>query len=66
MTHPPWVVLHVPDDSTEVSVELRSQFLLNDAELDLELVRMTNHLTLAIFADPLRKPQWPGPPSVVW
>ena len=53
MTYPRWVVLHVPHDSTAVPVHVRSQFLLDEAELERELDRMTDHLTLAIFADPL-------------
>jgi N-formylglutamate deformylase len=52
MTYPPWVVLHVPHDSTTVPVDLRSQFLLDDAELRRELDRMTDHRTLALFSDP--------------
>lgn len=52
MTYPPWVVLHVPHDSTTVPAEVRSQFLLDDTELGRELDRMTDHRTLAIFADP--------------
>jgi N-formylglutamate deformylase len=52
LTWPPWVVLHVPHDSTAVPAGVRSQFVLDDAELVLELVRMTDHRTLEIFADP--------------
>ena len=52
MTYPPWVVLHVPHDSTTVPADLRSQFLLDDAELRRELDRMTDHRTLALFSDP--------------
>jgi N-formylglutamate amidohydrolase len=48
---PAWVVLHVPHDSTYVPTAVRPQFLLNDAELGRELVRMTDHRTLALFAD---------------
>ena len=33
MTYPPWVVLHVPHDSTAVPADVRPQFLLDDAEL---------------------------------
>jgi N-formylglutamate amidohydrolase len=53
MTYPPWVVLHVPHDSTVVPSDVRGQFLLDDDELRAELVRMTDHLTRSIFADPL-------------
>lgn len=52
MRYPPWVVLHVPHDSTLIPRELRTQFLLDDTELARELVRMTDHRTHAIFADP--------------
>jgi len=52
MTYPPWVVIHVPHDSTVVPADVRAQFLLDDAELGRELVRMTDHHTHAIFADP--------------
>ena len=52
MTYPPWTVLHVPHDSTAVPARVRAQLLLNEAELGHELVRMTDHRTLAIFADP--------------
>lgn len=52
MTYPPWVILHVPHDSAAVPPHVRSQFLLEDAELCRELTRMTDHRTLAIFSDP--------------
>ena len=52
-TYPSWVVLHVPHDSVEVPTEVRSQFLLGDAELAAELRRMTDHQTLALFACPV-------------
>ena len=31
---------------------MRSQFLLDDVQLTDELMRMTDHMTLALFADP--------------
>ena len=46
----PWVIFHVPHDSTLIPQELRSQFALTDAELAAELIKMTDHLTLALFA----------------
>lgn len=52
MTYPPWVVLHVPHDSTLIPPEVRTQFLLDDADLAREVIRITDHRTLAIFADP--------------
>lgn len=51
-TFPPWVVLHVPHDSLHIPPEVRDQFVVNDAELREELVRMTDHLTHAMFSDP--------------
>ncbi len=50
MTYPPWIVLHIPHDSTAVPEHVRSQFLLDDIELKCELDRMTDHRTLALFA----------------
>ena len=52
MKYPPWVVLHVPHDSVEVPLAVRDQFLPGDDELRLELIRMTDHQTLAMFSDP--------------
>ena len=52
MKYPPWVVLHVPHDSLDLPPALRDQFLLGDDDLALELTRMTDHLTMALFADP--------------
>jgi N-formylglutamate amidohydrolase len=56
---PPWVVLHIPHDSTIVPDQVRPQFLLTDEELTLELGRMTDHFTHALFAEP------PGDATVV-
>lgn len=56
---PPWVVLHIPHDSTIVPDQVRPQFLLSDEELTLELGRMTDHFTHALFAEP------PGDTTVV-
>jgi N-formylglutamate amidohydrolase len=52
MNYPPWVVLHVPHDSTVVPADVREQFTLDDAELAQELNRMTDHRTLELFRDP--------------
>lgn len=49
MTPPPWLVLHLPHDSTEVPGAVRSQFVLSDAQLAKELDRMTDHHTQALF-----------------
>jgi N-formylglutamate amidohydrolase len=50
--YPPWVVLHLPHDSTDVPAGVRSQFLLNDKELEQELLRMTDHYTARLFVPP--------------
>lgn len=47
---PPWVIFHVPHDSTLVPSEVRRQITLTDDELDEELIKMTDHLTLSLFA----------------
>ena len=49
--YPPWLVLHVPHDSIDVPHAVRGQFLLDDGELLAELTRMTDHYTLALFAE---------------
>lgn len=51
MSYSPWVVLHVPHDSTVVPENVRHQFLLDDADLARELLSMTDHHTLALFHD---------------
>lgn len=48
-SYPPWVVLHVPHDATEIPAAVRDQYLLDDAELNRELLLMTDHHTLALF-----------------
>jgi len=50
--YPPWVVLHIPHDSTFIPDQVRPQFLLSDQDLALELQRMTDHFTHALFAEP--------------
>jgi len=47
---PPWVIFHVPHDSTFIPAEVRNQFLLNDVQLDAELIKMTDHHTFNLFA----------------
>lgn len=49
MKFPPWLLLHIPHDSTEIPHAVRSQFLLNDTQLAQELDVMTDHHTLALF-----------------
>lgn len=50
MMCPPWLVLHLPHESTEVPGAVRSQFLLGDLQLARELDRMTDHHTLALWS----------------
>jgi len=47
---PPWVICHVPHDSSEIPADIRGQFLLNDQQLSVELRRMTDHFTLDLLA----------------
>lgn len=49
--YPGWVVLHIPHDSVVIPPAVREQFVLDDQALATELVRMTDHRTLEIFAD---------------
>jgi len=48
--YPPWVVLHIPHDSTVIPDSVRDQFLLGDDELDMEVARITDHHTFDLFA----------------
>lgn len=43
------MIRHIPHDSTTIPTEYRDTFLLNDAELQTELVRMTDSHTAALF-----------------
>jgi hypothetical protein len=42
---PPWVLFHIPHDSTVIPLEVKDQFVLNEKELSRELVKMTDHHT---------------------
>ena len=46
---PPWLILHVPHDSTHIPAEVRHQFALSFEKLERELLAMTDHLTLDLF-----------------
>jgi len=48
--YPDPVLLHIPHDSTVIPPGLRGQFLAGDAPLRAELVLMTDHRTLELFA----------------
>jgi N-formylglutamate deformylase len=51
-TYPPWVVLHLPHDATDIPEGIRSQVLLDDESLGQELLRMTDHHTARLFMPP--------------
>ena len=41
----PWVIFHIPHDSTVIPLEVRDQFVLNELDLSRELIKMTDHHT---------------------
>lgn len=47
---PPWVIFHVPHDSTVIPTEVRDQFVLNDKDLFREIIKMTDHHTYDLIA----------------
>ena len=47
---PAWVVVHMPHDSTVIPATSRYQFALTEIELADEILKMTDHLTLDLFA----------------
>ncbi len=51
MKFPPWVILHIPHDSVYIPEALRQKILLTDAELNRELLRMTDFWTFALFGN---------------
>jgi hypothetical protein len=40
-----FIVLHIPHSSKVISAELRSDFLISGDQIELELLRMTDHYT---------------------
>jgi N-formylglutamate amidohydrolase len=42
---PPWVIFHIPHDSTVIPSEVRDQFVLNEKDLFREIIKMTDHHT---------------------
>jgi N-formylglutamate deformylase len=48
-TLPEWVILHLPHDSVAIPDSVRRQFVLDDAALKNELLRMTDHFTGELF-----------------
>jgi N-formylglutamate deformylase len=57
LTLPPWVVLHIPHNSTLIPASVRDQFALSDTELDDEILKMTDHHTHDLFAQDLNSSQ---------
>jgi N-formylglutamate deformylase len=57
LTLPPWVVLHIPHDSTLIPASVRDQFALSDAELDDEILKMTDHHTQDLFGQGVNSAQ---------
>ena len=49
LTLPLWVVLHIPHDSTFIPASVPDQFTLSDAELNDEVLKMTDHHTHDLF-----------------
>ena len=47
---PPWVVFHIPHDSTVIPSGVRDQFVLNDKDLSQEIIKMTDHHTYDLIA----------------
>jgi N-formylglutamate deformylase len=54
---PPWAIVHVPHDSTDIPYEIRSQFVLTDHALEVEILKMTDHHTYSLFAAELPSSQ---------
>ena len=46
----PWVIFHIPHDSTVIPSEVRDQFVLNELDLSRELIKMTDHNTYDLIA----------------
>ena len=46
----PWVVIHLPHASREIPTDLRPTLLLDEAALERELDRMTDHYTDELFS----------------
>lgn len=47
---PPWVICHLPADSTAIPVEVRSWLRLSERELAAEIARRTSHRSHDLFA----------------
>lgn len=49
---PPAIVLHIPHASMEIPGEVRKSFVIDGAQLEQELLRMTDHFTDELFLVP--------------
>ncbi len=49
---PPDIVLHIPHASREIPDDVRRSFVIDGAQLELELLRMTDHFTDELFLVP--------------
>ena len=56
-TLPPWIVLHIPHNSTFIPASVRDQFTLSDAELNDEIKKMTDHHTQDLFGQGVNSSQ---------
>lgn len=54
---PPWLIFHVPHDSTFIPPEVREKIFLSDEELAAELISITDHRTLSLFASKVPETQ---------
>ena len=54
---PPWFIFHIPHSSRVIPEWVRPQIILSDAELDIQLNRMTDHATLELFASDIPEAQ---------
>lgn len=54
---PPWWIFHCPHDSVTISEDIHEQFVLSKEALDEEILRMTDHHTLDLFAGDLPENQ---------
>jgi N-formylglutamate amidohydrolase len=48
---PPWVIFHVPHDSTFIPEEVRDQFVLDDKALDDEILKMSDLWTHVLLTN---------------
>ena len=51
LTIPPWVIFHVPHDSTFIPAEVRDQFVIDDKALDEEILKMSDLWTHVLLTN---------------